>query len=111
MKLTLLLLFACSILSLALPASATDSCPQLRTQLASTDVATRTCQPRIAFRGRDLDRLAQPRQCLPSAFDAVVAHLPSSASRNARAVRQSRRTVRSLTPSICTISASSWPPK
>ncbi|CAN7580657.1 hypothetical protein LJR143_004079 [Pseudoxanthomonas sp. LjRoot143] len=41
MKLTLLLLFACSILLYALPANATDPCPQLRTQLASTDVATR----------------------------------------------------------------------
>lgn len=53
MKLTLLLLFACSILLYALPASATDPCPQLRTQLASTDVATRiaaiACQENHAW--------------------------------------------------------------
>jgi hypothetical protein len=52
-KLTLLLLLACSILSFALPASATDPCPQLRTQLASTDVATRiaavACQENHAW--------------------------------------------------------------
>ncbi len=53
MKLTLLLLFACSLPSFALPASATDPCPNLRTQLASADVATRiaavACQENHAW--------------------------------------------------------------
>ena len=43
-------------------------------------------------------------QCLAPGRD--VAHVPSSASRNARARRQSRRRVRSLMPSIAAISVS-----
>ena len=71
-------------------------------------VAAGLLQPGLALGGRDLDGLAEQGQGLPPAFEiAVVAHLPSSANRKARAVRQSRRTVRSLTPSICAISVSS----
>ncbi|MBD9480359.1 DUF2272 domain-containing protein [Pseudoxanthomonas sp. PXM02] len=53
MKPTLLLLFALAALLCALPAHATDPCPQLRTRLASTDVATRiaaiACQENHAW--------------------------------------------------------------
>ena len=48
----------------------------------------------------------EDRQRAPPAFGRGVAHVPSSASRNARARRQSRRRVRSLMPSIAAISVS-----
>jgi hypothetical protein len=53
MKFMLLLLFATASLLCILPARANDPCPQLRTQLASTDVATRiaaiACQENHAW--------------------------------------------------------------
>ena len=53
MKATLSLLFVLASLCCALPARAMDPCPQLRTQLASTDVATRiaaiACQENHAW--------------------------------------------------------------
>ena len=70
-------------------------------------VATQRIEPAAAILAGQFRDFVEDRECAPTAFDLIVVHACNSASRKARALRQSRRTVRSLSPSICAISASS----
>ena len=63
-------------------------------------------QSRLAFPAGEVGDLVEDRERAPAPFARGVVHAGISASRKARALRQSRRRVRSLISSICAISAS-----